>query len=655
MTARLVGDQLPGDVTLLDLGEHRLKDLDVPEHVFQVTAKTLDREFPSLRTLDLVPNNLPQQLNRFIGREGEVQELTALVPGNRLVTLTGAGGVGKTRLALQVTAEVLDHYRDGVWFVDLARIADPAQVAKQVAMAMGVQEQADRPITSTLVERLRGWEALVLLDNCEHVIDGAATCVELLLRSTTTLSILATSREALGIPGETLWTVPPLALPDADQQQLADNEAIRLFVDRGHLVNRAFALTAENGQACVQICRALDGVPLAIELAAARLNVLSPGQIADRLGEGLALLSKGARTAVARQRSLRAAIDWSYDLLNPDEQALLRGLAVFRGGFTLEAVQAMWSPEDPAAGALDVLESLVDKSLVTATPQGQDRRFGLLQTIQAYARERLEHAGETATMSERHRAFFLQWAHRRSKLLSTSGQLAALTALEADHDNLRAVLERSVAEGDLEDALLLAADLSFFWFVHSHFGESAAWYDRLLAERGRVSPRARIKLLLGAGDCLRYIGDLTGAADRYEEARQLAKQAGSPRMEGWSLYGLAVTAGYGMKFDEACRLGAEALQRFEIAGDQLGAALVTFNLGAFEIGGAGDERHPLGSMRSRGCPATHRQTRAGARGCSRRRRAQRPWPRTRRGRHGGGDGSPIRRGRRVDGRCGRCL
>jgi class 3 adenylate cyclase len=218
VTARLVGDQLPARVTLVDLGEHRLKDLDVPEHVFQVTGKTLDREFPPLRTLDAVANNLPRQLTHFIGRQGEVRELTALVRGSRLVTLTGGAGVGKTRLALQVAAEVLDLYRDGVWFVELAGISDSAQIPKQIALAMGVQEQADRPIASTLVDRLQGRETLVLVDNCEHVIDGAATCVEQLLRSTTTLSVLATSRETLGIPGETVWTVPPMALPNADQE-----------------------------------------------------------------------------------------------------------------------------------------------------------------------------------------------------------------------------------------------------------------------------------------------------------------------------------------------------------------------------------------------------------------------------------------------------
>ena len=594
VTGRLVGDQLPDGVTLSDLGEHRLKDLDIPEHVFQVTGKTLEGQFPPLRTLDAIPNNLPPQLTRFIGRQREICELMALVPGNRLVTLTGAGGVGKTRLAVQVAAKVLDHYRDGVWFVDLARIADPAQVPKQIALAMGVQEQADRPITSTLLDRLQGQETLVLLDNCEHVIDGAATCVEQILRSTATVSILATSREALGIPGETVWTIAPMALPEADQEGLADNEAISLFVDRGRLVNRAFALTDENASACAAICRGVDGLPLAIELAAARLSVLSPRDIAERLGEGLGLLSRGARTSVARQRTLRAAIDWSYDLLSPDEQALLRRLAVFRGGFTLEAVRAMWSPGDStAASALDLLQSLVDKSLVTVTPHDQDRRFGLLQTIHAYAWERLELAGETASMLECHRAFFLDWAHRQSKLLSTPGQLEALAALEADHDNLLAVLERSVAEGDLENALLLAADLSFFWFIHSHFGQSGAWYERLLAERARVTPRARIKLLLGAGEFSMNTGDLAEAAHRFQEARRLAQQAASPRMEGWALYNLLSNTVFAMKFDEARQLAIEALQRFEAAGDQYGLGLVTFNQAGLEMVTEGNR---LGSM-----------------------------------------------------------
>ncbi len=585
VTASLVGDRLPDRVLLVDLGEHRLKDLDAPEHIFQVTDAALDQQFPPLRVLDSVPNNLSLQYTRFIGRAREMEELTALVPGNRLVTLTGVGGVGKTRLALQLAAEVLHHYPDGVWFVELAGIRDASLVLKRVAVAMGVQEQADRALASTLVDYLRDRTVLVILDNCEHLIASVAADVELLLQSGQNVSVLATSREALRVAGETVWTVPPMALPEAGEEPEVKNEAMELFADRARLADRTFALSAENASACAEICRRLDGVPLAIELAAARVTVLSPREIVDRLGEGIAILAKSARTAIRRQQTLRATIAWSYNLLSREEQALLRSLAVFRGGFTLEAVEAIWSVEDAREEhALDLLEQLVDKSLVTAVPGARDRRFKLLEPIRAVAWELLEEARERDDILQRHRLLYLEWAHRQSRLLTTRDELNALEALEADHDNLRAVLERCFAKDDLKDALALAADLSFFWFVHSHFAESGAWYDRLLAERDRVDLRAQIKLLMGAGDFCVGTGDHAQATTRFTEAYHLAQQVGSARMEGWALFNLFNLAVYSMDFGRARTLGRQALERFTTAGDQHGMTFAVLEQLYAELG-----------------------------------------------------------------------
>jgi predicted ATPase/class 3 adenylate cyclase len=577
VTVRLISDRLPEGISFVDLGEHRLKDLDAPEQIFQVIETTLRREFPPPRTIDARRSNLPDPLTSFIGRRRNVEEVTALVQDNRLVSLTGVGGVGKTRLALRVAGGLVGHFPDGVWFVDLGGITDPSLIPKQTATALSVQEQADRPIESTLVDWLRGRETLILIDNCEHLIDQVAGFTERMLDEAREVTVLATTREALGIPGETVWIVPPLPVPGNDPEQLMDNDAVRLLVDRAQRVDREFSVTADNVVALAEICRGLDGVPLALELAAARMGVLSPRQIADRLSDRLALLGRGSRTGQARQQTLRAAIDWSYDLLDPNEQAMLRMLAVFRGGFNLEAVEALWSAKDNDTGpALDLLDQLVGKSLVTLVGRDTDRRFGLLETIRDYAQDQLENSGELETMLERHRAFFLDWTKQQARLLSTPDQLVALTALEADHDNLRAVIERSVTTGDLEHALLVVADLSFFWWLHSHFGESGVWYDRLLSARQRVPAKVRAKLLLGAGEFSMGVCQYSQAATRFEEACRLAEETGSARIQGWALAYSMTNETYRMDLNAARSYGEEAIKVFERSNDALGIGYITY-------------------------------------------------------------------------------
>jgi non-specific serine/threonine protein kinase len=544
-------------------------------------AESAAHEVPPLRTLDEVPNNLPLELTSFVGREAEVREVAGLLSDARLLTLTGVGGVGKTRIALHVAAGAINQYRDGVWLVELGALSDPELIPKQVAVAMGVQEQADRPIAATLLEVASHQEVLLVLDNCEHLIEGVALLAEELLRSCPGVRLLATSREPLGVSGETVWTLPPMPVPSVDLEpdpdRLGGIESMSLFIARARLADQEFSLSADNAAACAEICRRLDGVPLAIELAAARVSALSPPQIAERLDDRLALLVKSTRTALPRQQTLRAAIDWSYELLTPDEQRMFRCLSVFRGGFTLDAVQALWSDGDKRdQDALELLTHLVDKSLVVITSRAETRRFGLLGTIRQYAWERLASSGETDATVAQHRQWFTSWAKEQERLLSTPNQLAALEALEADHDNLRAILERSMASGDVEPALRIAADISFFWSLHSHFGEAGAWFKRLLAVGEKVPPYVRAKLLLGAGRFSWSMSDHELAEERLTEARRIAEAIDAPRMEGWVLFFLMTNEAFRLNIDAARVYGEQSLRIFQHAGDLMGIGFVTY-------------------------------------------------------------------------------
>ena len=460
-TEALVRSQLPDGATLLDLGEHRLRDLAGRMHIFQLVHPDLPGAFPVLRTLDAFPGNLPLQVSSFIGRGRELKQTAAALGEARVVTLIGVGGVGKTRLALQVAEQVLPRFGDGAWLCELAPIRDAAGVDDAVAAVFSVTARAGHSTRDALVEFLRNKELLLVLDNCEHLLAGAAALAVVLERSCARLVILATSREGLGIDGEQLVPVPPLAAPgaDADLETITDAEAVRLFVERAAAVKPDFTVTAENAAAVAAVVRRLDGVALAIELAAARVPAMTPAELARRLDRSFAVLAGGRRGAVARHQTLRAAIDWSFELLAEPEQRLLGRLAVFAGGCTLQAVETVCSGEGIDPGAVfELLASLVARSLVVAGESGPQSRYRLLETIREYGEERLEEAGETERWRARHASYYAGFPRQvREHAHAPSDEAFWAVRLSAEQDNLLAAWSWAVDTGNLDTAFAILA------------------------------------------------------------------------------------------------------------------------------------------------------------------------------------------------------
>ena len=471
--AALVADDLPAGAMLLDRGEHHLKDLTRPEHIFQLGAPGLASDFPALRS-GAAPTNLPAQLTSFIGRQREAAEIGGLLRGHRLVTLVGVGGTGKTRLMLHLADELTNRHQDGSWLIELAPLREPDLVASEVARILGIQLSPGQPAIAAVTDFLRGKDLLLLLDNCEHLIEAAAGLVEHLLEACRALQVLTTSREALGVPGEATFAVPSLALPEAldhvDIEAVAAAEAVRLFVERATTTLPSFRLDESNVASVVEICRRLDGIPLALELAAARVNVLSAAEIAQGLGDRFRLLTGGRRTAVPRQQTLQALIDWSWDLLSEVDQRLLRRLSVFTGGWMLDAAAGVAGDQDdpasPPQGAsrletLDGLGRLVDRSLLVVT-HADTTRYGMLETIRQYANERLVASGEAAGQRTRHLARFRRLAIDAETGIAGPDMVAWLGRVEADLDNLRTALDWAY-ETDVPVALEMYVALAAYW------------------------------------------------------------------------------------------------------------------------------------------------------------------------------------------------
>lgn len=596
----LAGD-LPLGLALRDMGERRLRDLIHPEHVYQALAEGLQSDFPPLKTLDYRAHNLPVQLTRFIGREHEMAEVKRLLATTRLLTLTGAGGAGKTRLSMQAAADVIDQFQNGVLLVELAPLAEPSLVPQVVADALNVTESTGSTLQDELIKHLRDKEMLLLLDNCEHLVESCATLVHALLTAAPRLKVLASSREPLRIPGEVVYRVPSLQTPDPKARWTVDSlaryESVQLFVDRATAVQPGFEMNTANAPAIAQICHRLDGIPLAIELAAARVNVLSAEKIAVRLDDRFKLLTSGNRTALPRQQTLRAAIDWSYSLLSdlpPSERALLRRVSVFAGAWTLEAAEdvCVWeTAHAPLAqeDVLDVVTSLVNKSLVVQDMSaGMDAQYRLLETIREYALNRLVEAGEAQDVRARHAAFHFNIAENARPMLNGVGQQAGMKLLDQYFDDLRYALDW-LADTDAQAALRLAVMLGRYWEMGSHFSEGRSVLDRMLKLAVNAPPALRAEALCQAGLLTFRQGDYALAEALLQEALSINQAIGSEAGMANAMTNLGATASARGDYAHAREWLEQGLSHARRAGDDDAEAYALVMLGNMAYG-MGDER-----------------------------------------------------------------
>ncbi len=526
-----VQGQLTNDEAVRTLGSHRLRDLDTQMEVFQFEYPGLATEFPPLLTLTTLPNNLLVPGSSFVGREHEVAEIGALLKRDRIVTLWGTGGAGKTRLSLQVASEAADEFPDGVWVVELAPLAEPGQVLQALANVCGLRDEPGRLTADVLADHLASKKALLVLDNCEHLLQCCADLVRTLSRGCSYLKLLTTSREPLGVPNETVWRVPSMSLPDPaaaePSRDLSTYDGIRLFVERARLHKPGFVLTSENDSAVVEICERLDGIPLAIELAAARLKVLSVTEVLERLNQRFRLLTNGSRSAHPRQQTLRALIDWSHDLLSEPEQVLWRRLSVFQGGCSLAAVEAVCGFGSLDAGdILDLLSQLVDKSIITAEERDGETRYRLLETLREYGYERLLSAGEEEAVRISHSRWYLALPAQGRASWATPGQTLWLEKLDRDLDNIWVALRWCRQRGEIECELKAATNMAWFWSLR-HSAAGREWVEELLEiPATRDYPVLLTAVLSYAGALASYQGDNHGALRRWRESYSLGLKYG---------------------------------------------------------------------------------------------------------------------------------
>jgi predicted ATPase/class 3 adenylate cyclase len=579
VSAELVRDRLPEGILLRDMGEHRLKGEVNLEHLWQPVASDLRADFPPLKTLSGVPNNLPVQLTSFIGREQELAQTKEFLAHTHLLTLIGPGGTGKTRLALRLGADAFTEFGDGAWLVELAPLADPGLVLQTVATALGLREIPGIPLKDLVTDYLHERRLLLILDNCEHLVEACVGLVDHLLRHCSNLEIIASSREALGISGETVYRVPPLTLPDPSSQSLEalrQSEAIQLFIERAAASKAGFRLNEHNAPALAQICQRLDGIPLAIELAAARVGMLTPQQIATRLDDRFRLLTGGSRTALPRQQTLRSLIDWSYDLLSEPERRLFCQLAVFVGGWSLEAAEAIY----PNLDVLDILAQLIRKSLVVVDEGdgAAETRFRLLETIRQYARDRLLEMENAAQVRDRHLDFYLKFAEAGERNIFGPDRLEWVNRCELEHDNFRAALQWGL-EYNIEAALRLSGSLAWFWGARGYGKEGRRWLQaaldkaaampELTGEAGRQRQAAQVKCLLGSGQMAYGDGDYRNGLDASQEAVRIYRQLGDWFSLAFALSGMGNMAAFQNDMALAEQALTEAIQISREHGNKL--------------------------------------------------------------------------------------
>lgn len=576
-TAELLRAEMPQLFSLRDLGAHRLKDLAHPERVFQLVGPQLLEEFPALRSVDAFPNNLPLQLTSFVGREDEVAQIKRLLQNHRLVTLVGTGGGGKTRCAIQVGADLLEGFGDGVWLVDLAPISDASLVTAEIARAIGVREVPNRPLLDTLLTYCKRRNLLLICDNCEHVIEEARAVLAAILRACPDVRILATSRESLGVAGEQAFRLPSLGVPSLPvppavevitAQTALGYAAVALFTDRAHAADDRFALTDENAPYVAEIVRRLDGIPLAIELAAARVKVLSPQQLAQKLDARFRLLTGGDRSALPRQQTLRATIDWSFDLLDERERVLFRRCSIFAGGWTLHAATKICGGEGVVDewDVLDVISSLVDKSLVGVEPSGDGHRYRMLVSIREYGLERLAAANEAEIIARRHARFYAEFIGSLAPLVFALEDVEWKRLLLAELDNVRAAIEWTIFEGnDPELGLALLADVEWPELIVTP-QEALVWFERatgLVAAMPGAFAHAR---LLRHSATLAYkVGRSLATCEQTAlHAVEVARMTNDASEIACALATLSACYWSSGRFDEAERALTEAYQRPEV-------------------------------------------------------------------------------------------
>ncbi|HLW37194.1 MAG TPA: adenylate/guanylate cyclase domain-containing protein [Candidatus Eremiobacteraceae bacterium] len=571
----LVESELPQGASIQDLGSHRLKDLTNPEQVWQLTIPGAAETFPPLKSLDALPNNLPIHHTSFRGRERDLDDVKKLLREHHLVTLFGPGGIGKTRLALQAAAEVLDDFPDGVWLADLGAISDPELVPSVIAKVLGVVPGEEHTVSDALVQWLKRKQLLLILDNCEHLLETVTQLVDSILRTSSGVRIVTTSRQALGISGEFVYRLASLEMPAAVPNLSADEAlrygAIALFVDRATASDMRFALTDDNVPGIADICRRLDGIPLAIELAAARVKVLSIPNLAQRLNERFKILTAGSRTAVPRQKTLSALIDWSYDLLSTQERTLFDRCAIFAGGFSLDAASAVCAGEGvDEADILDLLASLSDKSLVVAETSGEQERYRFLESTRAYAVDRLVASGAQPAMAQRHARYFCDFAVASDDLYLLESTQALAVRLGTEADNFRGALEWSIKRGnDVVLGATLAAALHVLWSDGGLRAEGRYWIDAALAALDESTHP------LIAGGLWIALSRLSAGQRRYDAAQRashLYEHSDDGRRKAMALYLLSSGCLQTGRMEQGLQVSTQAVTDFRKLGIKAGEA-----------------------------------------------------------------------------------
>ena len=595
-TRALVEHALPTGVDLRDLGAHRLKDIERPEHLHQLLIQGLPDTFPPIRSLGARLTNLPLERSSFVGREREVVEATKLLDQAHLLTLTGPGGIGKTRLALKIAADQIGRFADGVYLADLSPITDPTLVPSVIDRALMVREQPGRDLVESLADHLRDRRQLLVLDNVEQVIEGAPA-ISRLLDAAPQLRVLATSRVPLRLTGEQEFPVPPLAIPDASRRStldsIADNDAVTLFIQRAASVRPGMRLTPDNAPIVAQIAARLDGLPLAIELAASRAKLLGPDAILARLGKRLALLTTGAADLPERQRTLRGTIEWSHDLLEAEHQRLFARLGAFTGGWTLEAAEAVCG----AGLDLEVLDgvgTLTDHSMLRAGDlESGEPRFTMLETIREFAVERLALSGEEDDVRRRHAAFFRDLAEEAEAHLTREDRVLWLARLDEEHDNLRAALDWALRTGDVDTGLRIASAIWRFWLQRGHLSEGRTWLERLSVMPGdETRDRLRARALAALGGIAYWQNDTARTKAAYEEAVATARQLGDSQLLAGALLDLSYVPWLEQNPSGAEAVLREGLAIAEEAGDRVLIADFVASLAFLDV----DRGNPAGAI-----------------------------------------------------------